>query len=37
VRVCVWWKRDFGLRLGTDDLFGDKRGAQRLAVVRCTE
>ena len=24
-RVCVWWERDFGSRLGTDSWFGASR------------
>ena len=37
VGVCVWWERDFGLRLGTDDLFGGKQGAHRLLAVMSTK
>jgi hypothetical protein len=37
VRFCVWWELDFGLRLGTDDLFGGKQSAARLRVARGTE
>ena len=33
----VCWKRDFGLRLGTDDLFGGKQGAHRLLAVMSTK
>ena len=36
-RVCVWWERDFGSRLGTDSWFGGKQGAPRLRVVRGTK